>query len=180
MTLKGDYKWQRGENSNCYRCLARNRSGSRRRVFEARVTRSRELAKHYQSNPFSTAANVALVDGDIGDPRTPQRLWILPYRDLGRIDVQSTMRCFLFRSPSRNTRRKTSTLMYPQRSQLSLRVTTRVKQMLAAEVRQHRQHLNDPGRPTDRRCRSGGSNYVEGALNRVTALSPSICEEGFE
>src|ERR1700722_8620000 len=35
-----------GENSNCYRCLARDRSGTRRSVLEARLQRSRKLATH--------------------------------------------------------------------------------------------------------------------------------------
>src|ERR1700730_17579284 len=38
-----------GENGNCYWCLARDRSGTRRSVPEARLQRSRELATHYQS-----------------------------------------------------------------------------------------------------------------------------------
>src|SRR6267378_1804227 len=49
LTLKGTTNDKRSENSNCYRCLARNRSGSRRSVPEARLQRSRKLAKHYQS-----------------------------------------------------------------------------------------------------------------------------------
>ena len=43
------------------------------------VANSRNITK---ANPFAAAANVALVNGDIGDPARPQRLWILPYRDL--------------------------------------------------------------------------------------------------
>jgi NAD(P)-dependent dehydrogenase (short-subunit alcohol dehydrogenase family) len=34
------------------------------------------------ANPFAAAANVALVDGDIGQPGTRRGLWIPPYRDL--------------------------------------------------------------------------------------------------
>src|SRR6267378_1804228 len=67
------------------------------------VANSRNITK---ANPFSVAANVALVDGDIGDPRTAAGLWKLPYRDLAESTYWSTMRAFLFRSPSRNTRRK--------------------------------------------------------------------------
>src|SRR5258706_13012051 len=37
-----------GENSNCYWCLARDRSGTRRSILEARLQRRRKLATHYQ------------------------------------------------------------------------------------------------------------------------------------
>src|SRR6266853_677798 len=39
------------------------------------------------ANPFSTAANVALVDGDIGDPRTAAKIVETAVSRFGRIDV---------------------------------------------------------------------------------------------
>jgi len=40
------------------------------------VANSRNITK---ANAFPAAANVALVDGDIGNRARPQRLWILPF-----------------------------------------------------------------------------------------------------
>ena len=34
-----------------------------------------------KANPFPACANLALVDGDIGDPNTPKRSLIPPYPD---------------------------------------------------------------------------------------------------
>src|SRR2546430_5277255 len=49
--------------------------------------RSRNITK---ANPFSTAANVALVDGDIGDPRTAAKIVETAVSRFGRIDRKST------------------------------------------------------------------------------------------
>ena len=43
------------------------------------VANSRNIAK---ANPFPASASLALVDGDIGDRRRPQRSWIPPYLGL--------------------------------------------------------------------------------------------------
>src|SRR6476660_4920418 len=51
------------------------------------VANSRNITK---ANPFSTAANVALVDGDIGDPRTAAKIVETAVSRLGRIDVLVT------------------------------------------------------------------------------------------
>src|ERR1700726_1715526 len=48
------------------------------------VANSRNITK---ANPFSTAANVALVDGDIGDPRTAAKIVDTGVSRFGRIDV---------------------------------------------------------------------------------------------
>src|SRR5438046_7240747 len=48
------------------------------------VANSRNITK---ANPFSTAANVALVDGDIGDPRTAAKIVDTAVSRFGRIDV---------------------------------------------------------------------------------------------
>src|SRR3989475_864961 len=48
------------------------------------VANSRNITK---ANPFSTAANVALVDGDIGDPRTAAKIVETAVSRFGRIDV---------------------------------------------------------------------------------------------
>src|SRR4029077_19998595 len=48
------------------------------------VANSRSITK---ANPFSTAANVALVDGDIGDPRTAAKIVDTAVSRFGRIDV---------------------------------------------------------------------------------------------
>src|SRR5260370_23087958 len=40
-----------------------------------------------KANPCSTAANVALVDGDIGDPRTAAKIVDTAVSRFGRIDV---------------------------------------------------------------------------------------------
>jgi len=48
------------------------------------VANSRNITK---ANPFSTAGNVALVDGDIGDPRTAAKIVDTAVSRFGRIDV---------------------------------------------------------------------------------------------
>src|SRR6266478_6780539 len=73
LTLKGDYKWQTQRKQQL---LQVPREGSERD--------SRNITK---ANPFSTAANVALVDGDIGDPRTAAKIVDTAVSRFGRIDV---------------------------------------------------------------------------------------------
>ena len=48
------------------------------------VANSRSITK---ANPFPAAANVALVDGDIGDPRTAAKIVDTAVSRFGRIDV---------------------------------------------------------------------------------------------
>ena len=48
------------------------------------VANSRNITK---ANPFSAAANVALVDADIGDPRTAAKIVETAVSRFGRIDV---------------------------------------------------------------------------------------------
>src|SRR5258708_8062029 len=48
------------------------------------VANSRHITK---ANPFAAAANVALVDGDIGDPRTAGNIVDTAVSRFGRIDV---------------------------------------------------------------------------------------------
>src|SRR3984957_9764450 len=48
------------------------------------VANSRNITK---ANPFPAAANVALVDGDIGDPRTAAKIVDTALSRFGRIDV---------------------------------------------------------------------------------------------
>jgi NAD(P)-dependent dehydrogenase (short-subunit alcohol dehydrogenase family) len=48
------------------------------------VANSRNISK---ANPFPAAANVALVDGDIGDPRTAAKIVETAVSRFGRIDV---------------------------------------------------------------------------------------------
>jgi NAD(P)-dependent dehydrogenase (short-subunit alcohol dehydrogenase family) len=48
------------------------------------VANSRHITK---ANPFAAAANVALVDGDIGDPRTAAKIVDTAVSQFGRIDV---------------------------------------------------------------------------------------------
>src|SRR3989441_12251561 len=48
------------------------------------VANSRNITK---ADPFSTAANVALVDGDIGDPRTAAKIVDTAVSRFGRLDA---------------------------------------------------------------------------------------------
>src|ERR1700734_1882525 len=48
------------------------------------VANARNITK---ANPFAAAANVALVDGDIGDPRTAAKIVDAAVSRFGRIDV---------------------------------------------------------------------------------------------
>src|SRR5229473_205173 len=57
------------------------------------VANSRNITK---ANPFSVAANVALVDGDIGDPRTAAKIVETAVSRFGRIDVLVNNAGFLY------------------------------------------------------------------------------------
>src|ERR1700686_1150084 len=70
------------------------------------VANSRNITR---ANPFAAAANVALVDGDIGDPSTAATIVDTAVLRFGRIDVLINNAGVLFRSPSPNTQQKTST-----------------------------------------------------------------------
>src|SRR6202046_5546255 len=48
------------------------------------VANARNITK---ANPFAAAANVALVDGDIGDPRTAAKIVDAAVSRFGRVDV---------------------------------------------------------------------------------------------
>ena len=60
------------------------------------MANSRNITK---SNPFPASANLALVDGDIGDPKHGRRqLWILPYPDSAGLTHSSTTPAYISRS----------------------------------------------------------------------------------
>jgi NAD(P)-dependent dehydrogenase (short-subunit alcohol dehydrogenase family) len=52
------------------------------------VANSQNITK---ANPFPASANLALVDGDIGDPKTAARIVDTTVSRFGRIDVLSSM-----------------------------------------------------------------------------------------
>src|SRR6267378_170637 len=107
------------------------------------VANSRNITK---ANPFSTAANVALVDGrhrrsahgrkDCGDCRSaiwPDRC---AYKQCG---------CFYSEALHRIHDRRLQHFSLHDACGLSLRVTARRKANVAAEIGQHRQRVDYPG-----------------------------------
>jgi len=91
------------------------------------VANSRNITK---VNPFSTAANVALVDGDIGDPRTAAKIVDTAVSRFGRIDVLVNNAGVFIPKPFTNTRRKTSTPSLHNARRLLYISQLAVKQML--------------------------------------------------
>jgi NAD(P)-dependent dehydrogenase (short-subunit alcohol dehydrogenase family) len=107
------------------------------------VANSRNITK---ANPFSTAANVALVDGDIGDPRTAAKIVDTAVSRFGRIDVLvNNAGVFIPKPFTEYTTEDFNTLVVHDTCRLFVRVAVRGQANAAAEIRQPRQHLNDPG-----------------------------------
>jgi len=75
------------ENSNRLLCLARDRSGTRRSILEARLQRRRKLATHYQGKSIRSVFESCLVDGDIGDRSTAVKIVDTAVSKFGKIDV---------------------------------------------------------------------------------------------
>src|SRR4030088_2540909 len=70
------------------------------------VANSRHITKE---NPFAGAANVALVDGDIGDSRTAARIWDPALSRFGQFDFLKTMPAFFIPKPSPDSTTEAST-----------------------------------------------------------------------
>ena len=107
------------------------------------VANSRNITK---ANPFPAAANVALVDGDIGDPRTAAKIVETAVSRFGRIDVLVNNAGVFYSEALHGIHdRRLQHFSLHDACRLSLRFTARGKANVAAEIGQHRQHLNDPG-----------------------------------
>src|SRR5438105_11673120 len=65
------------------------------------VANSRNITK---ANPFPASANLALVDGNIGDPNTAAKIVDTAVSRFGRIDALVKTPAYISRSPSRITR----------------------------------------------------------------------------
>jgi len=75
----------------------------------------------------------------------PQGLWKLPYRDLAESTYWSTCGRFYSEAFTEYTTEDFNTLVSTTLAGFLYVSQLAVKQNAAAEVRQHRQHLNDPG-----------------------------------
>jgi len=148
-------------------------AGSRRSVPEARLQRSRKTRENItKANPFSVAANVALVDGDIGDPRTAARIVenfriaIWPNRRTG----QQCGRFFIPKPFTEYTTEDFNTLVFHDNLQAFLYVSQlAVKANAAAEVRQQSSTSQRP--LVDQPIAGVGAAVqimLKGALNAVT------------
>jgi NAD(P)-dependent dehydrogenase (short-subunit alcohol dehydrogenase family) len=101
--------------SNCCGRLTGDRAG----LVEAFLKRgynvvanSRNITK---TNPFPASANLALVDRDIGDPKTAAKIVDTAVSRFGRVDVLINNAGFFIPKPSPSTRPKVSTPWFPRR-----------------------------------------------------------------
>jgi len=107
------------------------------------VANSRHITK---ANPFPAAANVALVEGDIGDPRTAAKVVDTAVSRFGRIDVLiNNAGVFIPKPFTEYTTEDFNTLVSTTLAGFSLRVTACRKANGAAEIGQHHQRVNYPG-----------------------------------
>src|SRR6266446_7153305 len=107
------------------------------------VANSRNITK---ANPFAGAPNVALVDGDIGDPGTAARIVDTALSRFGRIDVLiNNAGVFIPKSFTDYTTEDFKYLSLYDACRLSLRVTARRKANAAAEIGQHHQRVHYAG-----------------------------------
>ena len=119
------------------------------------VANSRNITK---ANPFPAAANVALVDGDIGDPRTAAKIVDTAVSRFGRIDVLvNNAGIFIPKPFTEYTTEDLNALV-----STTLAGTVSGEADVAAEERQHRQRVNRPRGPADRRRTGGRPSYGQG------------------
>src|SRR6266436_998131 len=101
------------------------------------VANSRNITKE---NPFAGAANIALVDGDIGHDCGYRRIAIWPDRC-----TDKQCGCFYSETLHRVHDRRLQHFSLHDACWLSLRVTANHKANVAAEVGQHHQRVHYPG-----------------------------------
>ena len=107
------------------------------------VANSRNITK---ANPFAAAANVALVDGDIGHPDTAAKIVDTAVSRFGRIDVMiNNASIFIPKAFTEYTTEDVNTLVSTTLCRLSLRVTANRQANVAAEIGQHHQRVHYPG-----------------------------------
>ena len=123
------------------------------------VGNSRNITK---TNPFPASANLALVDGDIGDPKTAARIVDTAVSRFGRVDVLvNNAGIFIPKSFTEYTTEDLNALVSTTLAGFLYVSQLSVKQMLR-QNRQHRQYIDDFCRPANRRCIGSGSNHDEG------------------
>jgi NADP-dependent 3-hydroxy acid dehydrogenase YdfG len=92
------------------------------------------------------AANVALVDGDIGHPSTAATIVDTAVSRFGRIDVLiNNAGVFIPKPFTEYTTEDFKHFSLHDACGLSVRLTARHKADVAAEIRQHHQRVNYPG-----------------------------------
>ena len=79
------------------------------------VANSRNITK---ANPFPASANLALVDGNIGDPNTAAKIVDTAVSRFGRIDALVKTPAYISRSPSRITQSTICALSFPSTSKV--------------------------------------------------------------
>jgi NAD(P)-dependent dehydrogenase (short-subunit alcohol dehydrogenase family) len=107
------------------------------------VANSRNITK---ANPFAVGANLALVDGDIGDPRTAAAIVDTAVSRFGRIDVLiNNAGVFIPKPFTEYTTEDFTTLVSTTLAGFLYVSQLAVKQNVEAEIGQHRQRVHDPG-----------------------------------
>ncbi len=100
------------------------------------VGNSRNIIK---ANPLPVSANLALVDGDIGDPKTAARIVDTAVSRFGRVDVLINNAGILHRVHDR----RSQCFGLHDACGLSLRFPAIGEANVAAEKRQHRQYIDN-------------------------------------
>jgi NAD(P)-dependent dehydrogenase (short-subunit alcohol dehydrogenase family) len=105
------------------------------------VANSRHITK---ANPFAASANLALVDGDIGDRSTAANIVDTAVSKFGRIDVLiNNAGVFIPKPFTEYTTEDFDTLV--STTLAGFLYVSQLAANVAPEIGQHRQHLNDPG-----------------------------------
>ena len=105
------------------------------------VGNSRNITK---ANPFPASANLALVDGDIGDPKTAARIVDTAVSRFGRVDVLiNNAGIFIPKPFTEYTTEDLQCFGLHDACGLSLCFPAIGEANVAAENRQHRQYIDD-------------------------------------
>ena len=121
------------------------------------VANSRNITK---ANPFPASANLALVDGDIGDPKTAAKIVDTAVSRFGRVDVLiNNAGIFIPKAFHRIHDRRFQRFGLHNAGGISLRFPVSGEADVAAEKRQHRQCFDYSCRARGRGCASGVANH---------------------
>ena len=126
------------------------------------VGNSRNMTK---ANPFPTSANLALVDGDIGNQKTAAKIADTAVSRFDRIDVLvNNAGIFIPKPFTEYTTEDFNALVSTTLAGFLYVSQVSGEADVASEEQQHRQCINYFRRSADRRHRRSRSNYDEGRI----------------